>query len=82
MFEYLASGKPILSSDLPVLREVLNDKNSILLPCDDLDEWEEAILKVKNEEALAIKLALAAKETAKNFSWQQRVKSIFGDVEE
>ena len=82
MFEYLASGKPILSSDLPVLREVLNDKNSILLPCDDLDEWEKAILRVRNEEALAIKLAMAAKETAKNFSWQQRVKSIFGDVEE
>jgi glycosyltransferase involved in cell wall biosynthesis len=81
MFEYLASGKPILSSDLPVLREVLNEKNSILLPCDDLDAWEEAILKVKNEEAFAIKLALAAKETAKNFSWQQRVKSIFGEVE-
>lgn len=80
MFEYLASGKPILSSDLPVLREVLNEKNSILLPSDELDAWEAAIIKVKNEEAFAIKLALAAKETAKNFSWEQRVISIFGEV--
>jgi glycosyltransferase involved in cell wall biosynthesis len=31
MFEYMASGNPIVASDLPSLREVLTEKNSILV---------------------------------------------------
>ena len=32
MFEYLASGRIIISSNIKVLKEVLNKKNSIILP--------------------------------------------------
>ena len=32
LFEYMSHRKPIIASDLPVIREVLNKKNSILLP--------------------------------------------------
>ena len=39
MFEYLACGRPILSSDLPVLKEVLSSENAILLPPRDLAAW-------------------------------------------
>ncbi len=31
VFEYMASRKPIIASDLPVLREVLNEKNAMLV---------------------------------------------------
>ena len=78
MFEYLASAKPILSSDLPVLREVLNEENAILLPPTDMDAWENAIIKIKNDEVVAAKLSENAKATAQNYSWEQRVISIFG----
>ena len=39
MFEYMAAGRAILSSDLPVLREVLNEENAILLPPDEPAAW-------------------------------------------
>src|SRR3990170_1610021 len=43
MFEYLAAGRVILSSDLPVLREVLNEGNAILLPPEDPAAWRAAV---------------------------------------
>lgn len=40
MFEYLASGTPIISSDLPVLHEVLDDgKTALLARPDDPSHW-------------------------------------------
>ncbi len=39
LFEYLACGRAILCSDLPVLHEVLNPENAVLLPPDDTQAW-------------------------------------------
>ncbi len=36
MFEYMAAKKAIVSSDLPVIREVLNEDNSILVEPDNI----------------------------------------------
>jgi len=35
MFDYLASGRVILASDLPVFHEVLNENNAIFCPPED-----------------------------------------------
>ena len=43
LFEYFAFGLPIISSDLPVLREILNGKNSILVTFGNIKNWAEAI---------------------------------------
>lgn len=44
MFEYLASGVPIISSDLPVLREVLiNERNALLVTAENTDQWVAAL---------------------------------------
>lgn len=44
MFEYLAAGVPIISSNLPVLREVLtNEKNAILVDAENIDQWVSAL---------------------------------------
>ena len=46
----MSHKKAIISSDLPVLREVLNNKNSILVECDNIDQWNAAINKLKYEQ--------------------------------
>lgn len=77
MFEYMATGRPIISSDLPVLQEVLkNFKNSIILPYEDLIAWKNAILLLKNKPELAKKLARKAKEDVKEFIWEKRASKI------
>ena len=48
IFEYMSHKKPIIVSDLPVIREVLNEKNSILIDSDNVRLWVEAILKLKD----------------------------------
>ena len=48
VFEYMSYKKAIIASDLPVLREVLSNKNSLIVKCDDINEWMAAIEKLKN----------------------------------
>jgi glycosyltransferase involved in cell wall biosynthesis len=44
VFEYMALAKPIVASDLPVLREVLNDGvTATLVPPDDINAWVHAL---------------------------------------
>ena len=48
LFEYMSYKKPIIASDLPVIREVLNEKNSILVKYNDIKLWISSIQKLKN----------------------------------
>lgn len=49
MFEYMAYGKAIIASDIPVLREVLDETNSILVDPDDIDGWCNAISELMDK---------------------------------
>ena len=46
----MSHKKPIIASDLPVIREVLNERNSILVKHDDIELWISSIKKLKNFE--------------------------------
>jgi len=50
MFEYMAYGKAIIASDIPVLREVLDETNSILVDPEDIEEWVSAINELMDKE--------------------------------
>jgi hypothetical protein len=43
MFDYMAAGRAIISSDLPVLQEVLNEQNAVFCSPDAPDQWEQAL---------------------------------------
>ena len=77
LFEYMSSGKAIISTDLPVIREVLNENNSILVPY-DLESWVEKLdYLIKNEE-LRKKLGnYAHKDFIRNYTWEIRANKIF-----
>ncbi len=49
IFEYMSHKKPIIVSDFPVIREVLNDNNSILVNSEDISLWINSIRKLKNK---------------------------------
>jgi glycosyltransferase involved in cell wall biosynthesis len=42
MFEYMAVGRPIISADLPAIREVLNDSMAVYCPPGDVGAWKSA----------------------------------------
>ena len=76
LFEYMACGRVILSSNLSVLKEVLNDHNSILLPPDDVHVWVNALQEIKNDPNRQISLADHARKDSLRYSWETRAERI------
>lgn len=72
LFDYLAAGRAILSSDLPVIREVLDPDCARFAPPDDLEAWTSALAELLDDGALRVRLAARAKERSFQYSWQER----------
>ena len=76
LFEYLATGRAILSSDLPVFREVLNPENAVLLPPDDVDAWVDAIRDLHAYPEKRTALGTRARLDAKKYTWEARAEKM------
>lgn len=76
MFEYLAAGRAILSSDLPALRAMLAEKNSVLLPPDEPAAWAEALEGLRRNPARRKRLAARARSDVRPHTWRNRVRRI------
>jgi glycosyltransferase involved in cell wall biosynthesis len=74
LFEYMAHKKAVVASDIEVLREVLNEKNSILVDCESVNEWVGAIEKLKNSEIRNNLAKKAYGDFLKNYTWKNRAK--------
>lgn len=75
MFEYLAMGRIILSSDLPVLREVLDESVAELLPPDSPEEWISCLRGIDVETSPS-PLCNAAIAHARKYDWGVRAAHI------
>lgn len=78
IFEYMAAGRAIICSDIPVLREILKDQQNALL-CDpeNIDSWEEALITLSKNEHMRIQLGeTARKDFAKRYSWYSRAEKL------
>lgn len=78
LFEYMAAGKVIVASDLPVIREILKDEyNALLVPHDDVQAWVNAINRLNEDRDLYIKLQKKAYEDVCDFySYKARAEQI------
>jgi glycosyltransferase involved in cell wall biosynthesis len=74
LFEYMASGRAILSSDLPVIREVLNPRNAVLLPPEDTAAWSSALQRLAREPHQRETLGRQAREDAAQYTWKRRAE--------
>jgi glycosyltransferase involved in cell wall biosynthesis len=81
VFEYLAAGRAILASDLPVIREILNESNSVLLPPGDVDSWAGAMETLMSDPGQRNWLAAHAKEDALQYSWVTRAGRVLEGLE-
>lgn len=80
MFEYLACQRPILASDLPILREILDETNAIILPGDDLAAWVQTLRGLAADPARCTALAAAARRTAEKYTWEQRARRLLAGL--
>lgn len=82
MFEYMALGKAIIASDIPVLKEVLKDGyNALLVPFDDIEAWKRAISKLKDNSELRESLGMNAKfDFESNYTWKKRAEKLINHI--
>lgn len=76
LFEYMASGRPIVASDLPSTREILNEENAVLVEPNNPRALAEGIKKILNDSALAEKISTRARENAQKYDWHKRAEKI------
>ncbi len=76
LFEYMASGRPILSSDLPAVAEVVrNGETALLVPPGDV-AFADALRRLYDDPLLRERLGKAAQNEAPRYSWQARAERI------
>jgi len=80
LFEYMGSRRPILCSNLPVLREVMRDgENALLCNPDNVASWIAALRRIEADGALAARLAENAYQDLKNhYTWNRRARKLLG----
>lgn len=83
LFEYMASGRPIVASDLPSLREVLIDgENALLVQPEDPRALAAGIQRVLEDQALAEKLVAQARKDVEQYTWEERGRRIVQFIQE
>ena len=76
LFEYMAAGRPIIASDLPALREILNDKNALFFKPENTDDLARAVKMLKLSQTLEYHLSGQAFSDVKQYTWHNRAKNI------
>ncbi len=78
LFEAMAAGKAIVASDLPALREVIDESLAILVPPGDVGAWEAAIDRLRDR-ALRERLGRAARARfLAEHTWRRRAEKVLG----
>jgi glycosyltransferase involved in cell wall biosynthesis len=82
LFQYMASGVPIVASDLPSIREILTDENAFWFLPDDPRSLALQIEYVLSQPELAHMKAARAKDDVKKYTWDARAKNILAFIAE
>lgn len=83
LFEYMASGRVVLATDLPSISEIVqHEYNAFIVPPDNISALEQAIQTLKENPALRAELGKKARETVMNhYTWTQRAQAIRNHIE-
>lgn len=73
LFEYMAHGCAVICSDLPVLREIVQDgENGLLRDPDRPEDWAQAIGQLEQDPELRHSLGAGARAFATRHTWDER----------
>lgn len=75
LFEYMTAKKPILASNLPSLKEVLDENTAVFFPADSVVSFVAQIKKMLIDERMP-EIANNAYNKVQEFSWKKRAENI------
>jgi glycosyltransferase involved in cell wall biosynthesis len=78
VIEYMSAGRPIVASNLPVVRELVREgRDALLVPPDAPETLADAILRILEDERLARRLAdHAARRARRRLTWKRAQKRL------
>jgi glycosyltransferase involved in cell wall biosynthesis len=76
MFEYMAAERAIITSDLPVIREVLNETDAVFCPSDDVEAWKTELAGLLAYEPRRRMFGKQARLAVENYTWIARARKI------
>jgi len=77
LVEAMASGLPVIASDLPVHREICGDA-ALYFPRFSPESLADCVMQVQQSSALKNQFAAAGVKRSRDFSWQAHVERIVG----
>ncbi|HEY0908358.1 MAG TPA: glycosyltransferase [Candidatus Paceibacterota bacterium] len=80
MFEYMASSTPIVASDLPSMREVLDQNTATFFAPGDAGQLISAIERVLGNASEGMAKARLARIKAEGYTWDNRAKAILNFI--
>jgi glycosyltransferase involved in cell wall biosynthesis len=76
LFEYMAAERPIVASDLPSIREVLDEELAEMVPADDPKALAVGIKAALHGEELSKSRVDKARKKVEEFTWEKRANKI------
>ena len=76
MFEYMASGTPIITTDLPSVREILSEKNAYFVKPGDPQGLARGISEVLSNQVLSDNISKQAFNDVSKYTWNVRAENI------
>ncbi len=79
LFEYMASGRPVVATSIPSVCEILEDGvNALLVPPDSPGALAAGIKRTLDDPALAKTLSERASADVLGYTWEARAKKLLG----
>jgi glycosyltransferase involved in cell wall biosynthesis len=74
MFDYMAAGRAIVSADLSVIHEVLNEGNAVFCEPGNADAWEKTLRTLLADETRRLALGAQARKDVARYTWLARAQ--------
>ena len=81
LFEGLASGRPMIVSDIPAFKSVVTENEVLFFSSENVEDLKEKILKLLSRNELAYDLGQQGKRLAEDYDWNiiaEKTKEIYG----
>ncbi len=80
LFEYMAAKRPIIATDLPSIREVLNEHSALLVTPGDARVLAEGIILLLSDHERSKRLSAQAFADVQDLAWSSRARSILNFI--
>lgn len=80
MFEYMAARRPLLTSDLPTVRDVLSEQTAVFCTPGDVESLAAALQWIRRNPEEAATRAAAARTLVERHTWEERMRRALRNI--